>query len=109
MKISKSLFLYIVGLAVIFLITFCYSIGKPAKGFAAWMYDQGEQQRVYSDEIVGDIVSPLEQHSTQGPVSPGDDTASDNSVVKPGVVGEHKDDGSNWGIPNMIRHFFGVE
>ena len=29
--------------------------------------------------------------------------------VEGGVVGEHKVDGSNWSIPNIIRHLLGVE
>lgn len=31
------------------------------------------------------------------------------SGVEGGVVGEHEIDGSNWAIPNIIRHWLGVD
>lgn len=54
------------------------------KGFEQWLYTQAEEQEETSDKVTTEAVKPLE----------GED----------GPVGEHKDDGSNWSIPNIIRH-----
>ena len=45
----------------------------------------GAEQKETSEQITSDLVSDLE-----GP-----------------LVGEHKDDGSNWSIPNLLRQLFG--
>lgn len=65
-----------------------YSPFKSEEGdFSKVLRVWGNQQSIQSEEITEDLLKDVEGN----------------------IVGEHKVDGSNWSIPNIIRHLLGVE
>lgn len=65
-----------------------YSPFKSEEGdFSKVLRVWGNQQATQSEEITEDLLKDVEGN----------------------IVGEHKVDGSNWSIPNIIRHLLGVE
>ena len=60
---------------------------EPQESFTSVLYAMGERQSEASNAVV--------------------DVAT--STVEGSVVGEHRMDGSNWSIPNIIRHWMGVD
>lgn len=60
---------------------------RPTEGFEQVLYAWGDKQQEESDKMVDAAVAPVE----------GD------------LVGEHEIAGANWSIPNIIRHWLGVD
>lgn len=57
------------------------------ENFTEVLYAWGDRQSEQSDKIVDAAAKPVEGK----------------------LVGEHEVDGSNWAIPNIIRHWMGVD
>lgn len=84
MKDSKVL-IYI-GFIVLILILIWSPKGNSTGTFSDILNHIGNKQEYYSQEITNNIVSEAESKH----------------------IGEHKEDGSNWSIPNIIRSTLGV-
>ena len=87
---NRSKLLSVVGIVVLAVLVITTPIEKKdtaGESFTDILYAMGERQEEYSDEVTADLVSGVEEHLT----------------------GEHKIDGSNWSIPNIIRHLLGVD
>ena len=77
--------LAIAGLIGLFLLVTKLPWERQSSGLTRILYNWGEQQEQTSDKFTTYVVEDVE----------GD------------LVGEHKVDGSNWSIPNILRHWFG--
>lgn len=77
-----------IGLVIIAWLVVAKPYGEPQQSnFGSILSVWGEQQEEVSEELTDKAVSGVE----------GD------------LVGEHQINGANWSIPNLIRHFLGVE
>lgn len=84
---NKSKVISIAGIILLVMLVFWSPFERKSGGFTDALRAWGVHQQEASDEITNAAVSGFE----------GD------------VVGEHKVDGSNWSIPNIIRHLLGVD
>lgn len=77
-----------IGLLIIAVLVFASPWGDSDQqgGFTEVLYAWGESQEEVSDKFTTAAVSGAEGS----------------------LVGEHEVDGSNWAIPNIIRHWLGV-
>lgn len=77
------------GMLAILIMVYCSPWGNEVKpsGLTSVMRQWGEQQEETSDKFTTSVVSGAEGS----------------------IVGEHEIDGSNWAIPNIIRHWLGVD
>lgn len=84
MKDNKVL-MYI-GFIVLILILIWSPKGNNTGTFSDILNHIGNKQEYYSQEVTNNVVSEVERKH----------------------IGEHKEDGSNWSIPNIIRSMLGV-
>lgn len=77
----------IVGLLVILAIVLFLPFDRQEGEFSKILRSIGSNQEVVSEQITSTAVSGMEGS----------------------IVGEHQINGANWSIPNLIRHFLGVD
>ena len=77
----------IAGLVVIACIVLYSPFERQAGEFSKVLRQWGSEQQEVSENVASTAVSDLEGT----------------------VVGEHQINGANWSIPNIIRHFLGVD
>ena len=83
----KVKLLAIAGLAALYILVTQLPWERQSSGLTEWLYTQGEQQEENANIITETAVSGLEGEG--------------------GLAGDHEVDGSNWSIPNIIRHLIG--
>lgn len=76
----------IIILAVLVITNPFEKTNSEGDSFTDVLYAWGDRQEECSEEITAAAVSEIEGS----------------------IIGEHKIDGSNWSIPNIIRHWLGV-
>lgn len=75
-----------VGLLVLLALVFWSPFEPEQGGFSDILRHWGREQEELSDALTTKVVSPVEGE----------------------IVGEHREDGSNWSIPNILRNWFGL-
>ena len=84
MKLPNKEVLGAVGIASLLLLYSCIPIESKPNSFSSWLHQQSEEQQQTSNNVTNVLVSPMEGENK--------------------VAGEHKEDGSNWSIPNIVRN-----
>ena len=84
---KRSVLVTIAGIVLLFVLVFYSPFERQSGEFSQVLQSMGQHQKETSDVLTEQA---LEQ-------------------VEGTVVGEHQVDGSNWSIPNIIRHVLGVD
>lgn len=84
---GKQKIITIIGLVFIVMLVLWSPFKDEGGDFQKMLHLWGDRQHEYSDQVTEEAVSGLEGT----------------------VIGEHQVDGSNWSIPNIIRHLLGVD
>ena len=74
----------IIGIIILLLFLFNSPFGKKSTGFVSILYKQAAEQADNADRITDDLASNMEGEGK--------------------LAGEHNASGSNWSIPNILRH-----
>jgi len=82
---GKGVLLGVLGLVLLFMLISWLPFERQSSGLTEWLYYQGEEQEKNSNELTEKAVEGLEGEGA--------------------LAGEHEDDGSNWSIPNILRHW----
>lgn len=77
----------IAGVALLLALVFWSPFEREEEGFTDVLRYWGDEQKELSDELTSKAVAGAEGK----------------------YVGEHKEDGSNWSIPNILRSWFGID
>ncbi len=83
----KQKLIYIVGIILVAAIVIYSPFERKNSEIGDILNDWGEHQQEMSDKFTDQVVSGAEGS----------------------WVGEHQVDGSNWSIPNILRHILGVD
>lgn len=76
----------LIALALLAILVNCLPFERESSPLTEWLFSQGEQQEENSDKITSEVVKGAEGEGK--------------------FAGEHVVDGSNWAIPNLLRHWF---
>ena len=84
---KRSIFVIIAGIVLLYLLVFHSPFERQSGDFSKILTSMGKHQQEVSEVLTEQAIEDAEGT----------------------IVGEHEVDGSNWSIPNIIRHILGVD